>query len=645
MDYSDPLNLGVGCQNIITTINSISYNGSFGAICYGGINNKFSQNDLTKNWNAAFINYGCANVTLRDCSIYDNNFVDVNSSGSIFSSAAGIVITEIASVNFLGNNLQSNPNAKFIMEILDNQIHYTGTGSAGAKVGIYISPTVGALQPSEKNIINIDDNTFIDQDYGIDFSDIDTTALTVVLGDNSFINIGQRNIKQPLDGMYYELPYSNHVTNLNYANFSINSTGNVSITDAADGKILNPYYINELKAVEKDSNTIAIILKESSKVQFIVEESVVYIDNVLLTGTISEKINQINALVQGTGGGSGQLPSITSSLAVTLQQGTTLNYELTASFGVGYEWDLSNVIGITTVVGNVRQLIGGSTLAQGSYNIPVKAINYNGEDSKTLVLTVSSPPFANTKSLEFQNNDWLGGNAGILQNVLGRVSNGSGASDAWTLSFWFKGGTSNNASQTIFYFGAQDVANQGSIQVKFNGSLNRLEMRYGSNNNRLNFATAQNSFLNGVWKHVLISYDGGTTGSASGSVSAYYSRFKIYVDGVLSSTLNTNNNFGYSGSIQPQNCRVGRFNSGQYLRNNCKVDELAIWDSDRSGDVATIYNSGTPTDLSTLSNPPLHWWRMGDGDNFPFVLDVGSQANLIFQMISMSVASFVNDTP
>jgi hypothetical protein len=84
LDYSDPLNLGVGCQNIITTINSISYNGSFGAICYGGINNKFSQNDFTKNWNAAFINYGCANVTLRDCSIYDNNFVDVNSSGSVF---------------------------------------------------------------------------------------------------------------------------------------------------------------------------------------------------------------------------------------------------------------------------------------------------------------------------------------------------------------------------------------------------------------------------------------------------------------------------------------------------------------------------------------------------------------------------------
>jgi hypothetical protein len=263
--------------------------------------------------------------------------VDVNSSGQVFSSAAGIVITEIPTVGFLNSNLQSNPNAKFIMEILDNQIHYTGIGSAGAKVGIYISPTVGGLQPSEKNIINIDDNTFIDQDYGIDFSDIDTTVLTVVLGDNSFINIGQRNISQPLNGMYYELPYSNHVTNLTYANFSIDSTNKVSIEDAADGKILNPYYINELKAIEKDSSTIAIILKDSSKIQFIVPEADTYINNVLLTGTIAQKINQINALIQGTGGGSGQLPSITSSLNVSLQQGDVLNYELTANFGVGYE--------------------------------------------------------------------------------------------------------------------------------------------------------------------------------------------------------------------------------------------------------------------------------------------------------------------
>ena len=408
-------------------------------------------------------------------------------------------------------------------------------------------------------------------------------------------------------------------------------------------------FFNSIQAVILDPLSDNVSIYDNVKNLYLVYEenyTLFVNENSLQWGTDAQTTaNALNAIFTNSGTPTGDAPTITSPLTVELQEGDTLNYELIATFGVGYEWDLSNVSGITTVEGNIRKLIGGSTLAQGSYNIPVKAINYNGEDSQTLVLNVTAPAFANTKSLEFQNNDWLGGNAGILQNVLGRVSNGSGASDAWTVSFWFKGGTANNASQTIFYFGAQDVANQGSLQIKFNGSLNRLEMRYGSNNNRLNFATSQNTFLDGVWKHVLISYDGGTTGSASGSINAYYSRFKIYVDGVIATTLNTNNNFGYSGSIQPQNCRVGRFNSGQYLRNSCKVDELAIWDSDRSGDAATIYNSGTPTDLSNLTNAPLHWWRMGDGDTFPFVFDVGSQANLIFQMNSMSAASFVNDTP
>lgn len=408
-------------------------------------------------------------------------------------------------------------------------------------------------------------------------------------------------------------------------------------------------FINSIQAVVLDPNATTLSIYDIVKNLYLVfeEEYTEFVDeNGLAWGTdASSTANALNAIFTNSGTPTGNLPVITSNLLPDLTQGSTLNYELTADYGVGYEWDLSNVPGITTVEGNIRKLIGGSNLPVGTYNIPVKAINYNGEDSKTILLTVDSPPFANTKSTEFQNNDWLGGNAGILQNVLGRLANGSGASDAWTISFWFKAGTANNASQTIFYFGAQDVANQGSIQIKYNGSLNRLEMRYGSNNNRLNFSTAQNSFPVGTWKHVLVSYDGGTTGSASGSVNAYYSRFKIYVDGGLASTLNTNNNFGYSGSIQPQNCRVGRFNSGQYLRNGCKVDELAIWDSDRSSDAATIYNSGTPTDLSTLTNDPLHWWRMGDGDSFPFILDIGNQANLIFQMNSMSSASFVNDTP
>ena len=230
---------------------------------------------------------------------------------------------------------------------------------------------------------------------------------------------------------------------------------------------------------------------------------------------------------------------------------------------------------------------------------------------------------------------------------MGRNSNGSGLTDAWSISFWFKAGTANNASQTILYFGSQDVANQGYIQVKYNGSLNRLEMRYGSNNNRLNFFSQQGSLPSGQWRHILITYDGGTTGSAQGNVNDYYDRFKFFIQGadVSNTNIRTNNNYGYSGSVIGQNFRVGRYNNGQSMRNNCRVDELAIYNDDVSVLAPDIYNGGAVVDLMNLYAQPEHWWRMGDGDSYPYLFDVGFQANCIFIMNNMTVADIVNDVP
>jgi hypothetical protein len=359
--------------------------------------------------------------------------------------------------------------------------------------------------------------------------------------------------------------------------------------------------------------------------------------------TAIEACDALNAIFQ-TSGSTGEVPIITSNTTINLVEGQTLNYELLADYGVGYEWG-NLPSGVVTVEGNVRKLVGGSSLAAGTYNINAKAINYFGEDSETITLTVSTPPFSNTKSVQFNNNDWLGANAGILQNVLGRSSNGSGSGDAWSISFWFKAGTANNASQTIFYFGNQDVTNNGYIQVKYNGSLNRLEMRYGTNNNRLNLVTAQNSITSGDWKHVLITYDGGTTGASSGSVNNYYSRFKFFIDDVQQTTINSNSNFGYTGGIIGQNLRVGRWNNGQSLRNNCLVDELAVYDEDVSSLSSDIYNNGSAVDLMNLTTEPKHWWRMGDGDQYPYLFDVGSEANCIFIMNNMTVADIVSDVP
>jgi len=362
----------------------------------------------------------------------------------------------------------------------------------------------------------------------------------------------------------------------------------------------------------------------------------------------TEVCNALNAIFQSSGTPTGSVPEITSSLTISLVEGQTLNYELTANYGVGYEWDLSNVSGVTTVEGNVRKIIGGSSLAVGTYNIPVKAINYNGEDSETIVLTVSTPPFANTRSVRFNQNDWLGGNAALIQS-LERSGNGSGSGDAWSVSFYFKAGTSNNQEQTILYYGSNDVANGNHIRVYWNGdntARQKIILRYGTNNNNLELATPVGSVASSDgWQHFLITYDGGTTGASSGDISDYYSRFSIYIDGVSQTTTNSNSNYGITTGLTGQNFRVGRYNSASYMRNSCLVDELAIWDSDQSSNVSSIYKNGTPFDLSTLGTQPKHWWRMGDGDTYPNLQDNGTEANCTLVMYNMTAADIVNDVP
>ena len=407
-------------------------------------------------------------------------------------------------------------------------------------------------------------------------------------------------------------------------------------------------FTNSLQAIKNSDNSISVtdlardieIVSSESYDQFIDENDAQY-------GNDSDSVvNALNSEFAASGTPTNNVPVITSSLTASLTQGQTLNYELTTNFGVGYEWDLSNVAGITTVEGNNRKLIGGSSLANGTYNIPVKAINYNGEDSETLVLTVSAPPFSNTKSVKFNNNDYLTANAALVDNCLGRSAGSSGSGDAWSISCWFKAGTSANSEQTIVMFGGSDQDNEGRVQLWYDGSTGdkHLRLRYGTNNNYLEFETPNNSIAAGTWYHVLVTYDGGTTGQSQSQLSNYYSRFNIFIDGSNQSLTNSHGNYGWSGSIPNELFTVGRNgNTNNFLRNNSHVDELAVWNSDQSGNVSDIYNSGTPFDLTTLTTQPEHWWRMGDGDTFPTLSD--SIASADFTMTNMTAADIVSDTP
>lgn len=424
--------------------------------------------------------------------------------------------------------------------------------------------------------------------------------------------------------------------------FSADDTGTtIVLSDPSTGTALINYPVNTIKAIAEDVG-IRIILDDGDKIyinQLNIAQT--YIDGALVTQTLATAVNELNALFQNSGTSTGNIPVITSSLAVSLVEGQTLNYELTDDYGTEYEWDTSAVSGVVVTSDNRRKIIGGSGLSAGTYNIPVKAINYNGEDSETIVLTVSTPPFSNTKSVQFNNQDYLGANAALLDSTLGRPGNGSGSSDAWTIGFWLKP-TNSTTGRVLFYYGSNDTTNGGYIELRLTSS-NKVRLQYGSNNNNVKIL-ASTALTADTWQYIAVTYDGGTTGASSGDISDYYSRFSIYIDGVDQATNNSNSNYGWSGAISGQNLRVGKLVSGNTL-NGEKIDELAIWNSDQSANISTIYNGGSPFDLSTLGTQPEHWWRMGDGDTYPNLQDSGTAANCIFVMYNMTSADIVNDVP
>ena len=279
------------------------------------------------------------------------------------------------------------------------------------------------------------------------------------------------------------------------------------------------------------------------------------------------------------------------------------------------------------------------TGSSDSYVIQCKAANaLGGSTSFNVTINVQEVTYTNTKSLSFVDgvSSYLGGNAALITS-LERAANGSGSSDAWSISLWFKRGTSSTG-QTIFYFGSADTTNGGIVELR-NTNTDRLRLRYGSSNNYVQLVTPVGGLTTG-WHHILVTYDGGTTGASSADLSLYYSRFKIFIDGVQQTTSNSHSNFGWSGAISGQNYRVGRYATGQYLKNG-RVNQIAIWGSDQSGNVSTIYNGGSTQDLSLLASAPSHYYEIETSTSS--VVDLIGTAH--FVGYNFSSTDLVNDAP
>ena len=318
----------------------------------------------------------------------------------------------------------------------------------------------------------------------------------------------------------------------------------------------------------------------------------------------------------------GSQPNLTfapdvSNQAFTVEQNTAFSLQI----ALDANSDIVNMYGESdapswAVLGQVTgQFIGTAPAHNGSsdsYVINCKAANaIGGITNFTVTINVTLPAYTNTKSLSLDGStNWLQGNP-VNMTALERATNGDG--NAWTISMWVKPDTSNTGNQTLMVYGAGDDYNGGAITLKQSGGTT-LVLNYGTVYDNI-ILVAANSFVNNTWQHVMITFDGGTTGVDPSSSGAYYGRFNIFVDGVNKFKIGVATNGGYdgniSGAVTSDNIyRIGRANN---IHNNYYdgiINQVAIWDTDQTANVATIYNSGAAQDLSLLAVAPANYYEI-----------------------------------
>lgn len=195
-------------------------------------------------------------------------------------------------------------------------------------------------------------------------------------------------------------------------------------------------------------------------------------------------------------------------------------------------------------------------------------------------------PFVNTYSMSLDGVDeyFTAGNPSSLQ-----------ITGALTISAWVKTGDNRDA----IIVSKDDQTNRCfNFSANLPGGGTNYTSLYVFSGGTATGVVSNTLLTAGTWNHVMAVF----------KPSTY---MRIYVNGVL----DAENTTSIPASIDndPANFLIGKgLSAGYNFFGN--IDEVAVWNSDQSSNVSTIYNSGAPNDLSSLS--PLSWWRMGDGDTW-----------------------------
>ena len=252
--------------------------------------------------------------------------------------------------------------------------------------------------------------------------------------------------------------------------------------------------------------------------------------------------------------------------------------------------------------------------------------------------------FTNTKWIKFKSGSYLEANSNALSSLLARENQ----NDAWTIALHIKSGDSTETRQPIFYYGTNSVEDS-HITLFWSGktrnSGRNLKLIYGTSSNHYELHTPMDTIKGqSEWHHLMVTYNGNVPDAEGPETGNTGSRFSIFIDGAKQ-PLTIVNRAERSTAIALQGSlfRVGKYPVENHSLSGFKMDELSIWNSDQSMNSAEIYNNGTIRDLILLDPPPNRWWRMGDGDVYPDLVDQLGQIS--FTMYQMDEQSIQSSTP
>ena len=236
-------------------------------------------------------------------------------------------------------------------------------------------------------------------------------------------------------------------------------------------------------------------------------------------------------------------------------------------------------------------LITLSTSSVNSYTVKYE-LSDGTFTEQSLAITAAS--FANVNSFSFD---------GVDEYMTTGLNLAYTAVPTFSISYWIK--TSASFTNFASYFAvAVNVSYAGGSYLYAAGRL---------------FKSQHNGLL------VIIQGDGSSSGSTALDDGDWHNiiqvytdngggeqRVRIYVDGNTTPEADlaaTHSYIKLTGDLF-----IGARNASNDRAFPGLIDEVSVFNTDQTSNVSTIYNSGAPSDLTSLS--PIGWWRMGEEATF-----------------------------